>query len=106
MSNGNIFNGERAKRMRRERGLSILDVCSALHVSPSSYSRYETGKREPSYAVCVLLADLFGCSMEYLMGTDDEPGRGRVILSYEKAQEIKRALQDISEEAKRLLDQI
>lgn len=106
MTNGKLFNGERAKCIRRQKGLSILDVSGALHISPAAYSRYESGKREPSYAVCVMLADLLGCSLGYLMGDEDQPGSGRVILSPERAKQVRRALRDIADKSRELLDEL
>ena len=110
MTNGNriSFIGSRAKKIRKERGMSLSDMAEGLRMSVASYSRYESGARKPSYPAVAMMADLLGCSADYLTGSADEPGHGRTILSYQEAQELKGALmessRDLEDAAKRCRD--
>jgi transcriptional regulator with XRE-family HTH domain len=73
--------GERLRRDRTERGLSLRELARRLDVSASLVSQIETGKINPSvrtlYAIVselgVSLDDVFGSSAEDANGTPSEP---------------------------------
>lgn len=56
------------KDIRARKGLTQAEVASALGVSPVVYSRYETGSRQPSIDMLVQMADIFGVTVDYLLG--------------------------------------
>ena len=56
------------KDIRMRRGLTQSEVASALGVSSVVYSRYETGTRQPSIDAIIQMADIFGCSVDHLLG--------------------------------------
>ncbi len=56
------------KDIRLRKGLTQSEVASALGVSSVVYSRYETGTRQPSIDTIIQIADIFGCSVDYLLG--------------------------------------
>lgn len=43
-------------------------------MSPQVLSRYERGDREPDLKALFLLADFFGCSIDYLLEREDDFG--------------------------------
>lgn len=55
------------KEIRIMRNLKVQEVSDFLCCLPSVYSRYETGKREPSVDVLLKLSRLYGVSVDYLM---------------------------------------
>lgn len=59
------------KDIRTRKKLTQADVASALGVSSVVYSRYETGSRQPSIETLVQLADIFGVTVDYLLGRQD-----------------------------------
>ncbi len=59
------------KEIRTRKNLTQSEVASALGVSSVVYSRYETGSRQPSIDVLVQLADIFGVTVDYLLGRQD-----------------------------------
>ena len=59
------------KDIRTRRNLTQAEVASALGVSSVVYSRYETGSRQPSIETLVQLADIFGVTVDYLLGRQD-----------------------------------
>lgn len=59
------------KDIRLRKGLTQSEVASALGVSSVVYSRYETGKRQPSIDVLIQMADVFGVTVDYLLGRQD-----------------------------------
>ena len=59
------------KDIRIRKGLTQAEVASALGVSSVVYSRYETGTRQPSIEMLVQMADIFGVTVDYLLGRQD-----------------------------------
>lgn len=59
------------KDIRTRKNLTQADVANALGVSSVVYSRYETGSRQPSIDVLIQLADIFGVTVDYLLGRQD-----------------------------------
>ena len=56
------------KDIRVRKGLTQAEAASALGVSSVVYSRYETGSRQPSIDMLVQMADVFGVTVDYLLG--------------------------------------
>ncbi len=59
----------RLKSLRAEAGKTQNDMAEFLHVQRSTYGEYERGKIMPPYDKIKKLADYFGVSIDYLMGT-------------------------------------
>lgn len=59
------------KDIRVRRNLTQTDVANALGVSSVVYCRYETGARQPSVETLIQLADIFGVTVDYLLGRQD-----------------------------------
>lgn len=59
------------KDIRTRKNLTQADVANALGVSSVVYSRYETGSRQPSIEVLIQMADIFGVTVDYLLGRQD-----------------------------------
>ena len=87
--------GEKIKQLREENYLSQRDVAERIHISIGSYGAYESGKRKPlrNPEVYDKLADLFGCSKEYLMNDemDEMPGYASAPSAQESAPSAKKA---------------
>ena len=56
------------KDIRTQKNMTQADVANALGVSSVVYSRYETGARQPSAEVLIQMADIFGVTVDYLLG--------------------------------------
>lgn len=59
------------KDIRLRKGLIQSDVAAALGVSSVVYSRYETGKRQPSIDMLIQMADIFGVTVDFLLGRQE-----------------------------------
>lgn len=65
----------RLKKLRRKLGYTQEQVAKFLPVLRSTYAYYESGKTMPDIPTIVVIAKIFGCSLEYLLtGTEREPG--------------------------------
>lgn len=72
--------GQRIAALRKNAHLSQAELARALGVSPSAVGMYEQGRREPSAAGLVALAQIFGVSTDYLLtGKPAQPGDGEVL---------------------------
>lgn len=63
-------------KLREERikhGYTLKQIGSMIGVSEASVSLYETGKREPSNDTLKFLADLYGVTVDYLLGREESP---------------------------------
>ena len=60
--------GDRIKKLREQEGLLQREVASRLGISQQAVARWEKGKTEPDSATLVRLAEIFGCSVDYLLG--------------------------------------
>lgn len=61
----------RIRELREGRRMSQVRLSIELEVSQETVSAYESGKHYPSYTMLVKLSNLFGVSIDYLMGRSD-----------------------------------
>lgn len=59
---------QRMKDLREDADLSQKQVAAYLHCSQQAYSNYELGQRDIPSAVLIRLAELYGTSVDYLLG--------------------------------------
>jgi len=62
---------ERLARLREEAGYTKKEVANILNIDPSTYGKYELGKRQPDYETLIRLAELFNVSVDFLLGKTD-----------------------------------
>jgi repressor LexA len=70
---------ENLRVARKHRNMTQLQVASHLGISRSAYSHYETGFRDPDTDNLIRLADLFGVSVEFLLGIEDHQGSDPMV---------------------------
>lgn len=63
---------QRLKKLRTDKHLTQAQVAQRVSVTASMVSSYETDIRLPSYDVMMRLADLFGVSVDYLLGREEK----------------------------------
>ena len=64
---------QRLRNLREDRDLNQTAVAQVLHVSQTTYSRYESGSLDIPSASLVALAKLYGTSVDYLLNLTDDP---------------------------------
>ena len=57
---------ERLKDLRKEKGMTQIELATALGVSSGTVAMWETGKRKPSF-------EMFDKRIDYILGTSDDP---------------------------------
>lgn len=64
---------QRLRELRRERGLTQIQLAQKLNVSNGTVGMWETGKREPDFETITRLATFFHVSTDYLLGHVNNP---------------------------------
>lgn len=62
-----MFN-KRLRELRKEHKLTQEELANKIGVSVSTVAMYESNKRDPSTETLNLLANLFSCTVDYLLG--------------------------------------
>lgn len=65
--------GERLRELRLKRGLTQEALAKRLGFVKSTISQWESGNRVPSEDVLRQIAEIFGVSVDYLIGYSDIP---------------------------------
>lgn len=65
---------EKLRELRKLKGISQEELGTILHVSQRCYASWEQGRTEPNIEMLVKLADIFECSVDYLLGRANDIG--------------------------------
>lgn len=77
------------KDLRLEKNLKQKDVAKMLHIATNTLSQFENNKGRPSLEVLSAMADFYGCSIDYLVGRDDDYSAPTFYTSSEEQELIK-----------------
>lgn len=69
----------RLKELRKQKGLTLVELAKEVNLANNTLSRYERGAREPNISMLIKLADFFNVSIDYLIGR--EP-KSKTVKSY------------------------
>ena len=64
---------ERLRHLREDRDLNQTAIANVLHVSQTTYSRYESGALDIPSAALITLAKFYHTSTDYLLGLTNNP---------------------------------
>ncbi|MGI6649547.1 MAG: helix-turn-helix domain-containing protein [Bacillota bacterium] len=64
---------KRLEKLRTDKNLTHQQIADFLGVTRQAYGNYENGKREPDFETVKKLADFFGVSVDYLLGSTSNP---------------------------------
>ena len=62
----------RLKELRKEQGVTQMDVAIGIHAQVRVYQYYESGEKKPGFDSLIALADFFNVSIDYLVGRTDK----------------------------------
>ncbi len=63
--------GEKIKKLRQERGLSISELSSGLNVNGKTLIKWENGAVRMRLIYLIKIAEYFDVSMDFLLGLKD-----------------------------------
>ncbi len=69
---------ERLKDLRKEKGMTQIELATALGVSSGTVAMWETGKRKPSFEMFGKLTQVFDKRIDYILGTSDDPAPAKL----------------------------
>ena len=61
----------RLKELRKEKGLSQIQVAIFCDITEKTYQNYELMTREPKLEILIRIADFYNVSIDYLVGRTD-----------------------------------
>lgn len=64
---------KRLNEARKKAGITAQQMADWLGIELRSYRNYESGDREPSFAMLVKIANKLNVSTDYLLGRTDAP---------------------------------
>lgn len=64
---GNVIDGDKLRRLIKEKGMSVEGVASAIGVTPYAVYKYLSEERNPSLPAFVAIAELLEVEMEELI---------------------------------------
>lgn len=62
------------KELREDVGITQEELAKKIDTSQTNIGRWEKGLNEPTYSAIIKLADFFGCTVDYLVGREDDFG--------------------------------
>lgn len=106
---------ERLKKLRKDTGLTQVDVASKLGISQQAYASWERGIKKPTQENLVKIAQVLDVTVDYLVGNSEEKtdeldniellfrmnSKG---LTEEEKKVFRKELIDFMEERKKLFD--
>ena len=106
---------ERLKKLRKDAGLTQVDVANKLGISQPAYASWERGVKNPTQDNLVKIAQVLNVSVDYLVGNSEEKtdeldniellfrmnSKG---LTEEEKKVFRKELIDFMEERKKLFD--
>ncbi len=63
--------GKRLKDLRKERGLTLVELSNQVKIGKSIISLWEQDKCQPALDKVIALADFFDVSLDYIAGRKD-----------------------------------
>lgn len=60
------------KPLRKYKGITQKQAAAIFNVSTAAYNAWELGDAEPSIKTLIEMADYFNCSVDYLMGRNED----------------------------------
>jgi len=62
---------QRLKQCRKEKGYTQIEVATLCDITEKAYQNYELMTREPKLEILIRIADLYGVTLDYLVGRTD-----------------------------------
>lgn len=80
---------KRIKELRLSKGLSQAELAKILGYNQTAIGKYERGELEPSIETMEKLCDFFECSIDYLVGREDDFGNVTVVKASDLSEDEK-----------------
>ena len=68
---------KRIRDLREDRDWNQKKVATLLNMSQTGYSKYETGENDIPTRILIRLSEIYGTSIDYLLGLTNNPERNK-----------------------------
>ena len=79
---------ERIKKLRKQKDLTQEQLAEYMGISPQAVSRWETGASCPDISALPQLAELFGLTIDELLGVNEKKKRREINAIIAQAEEM------------------
>ncbi len=66
---------QRIRDLREDRDWNQSTIAKMLNMSQTGYSKYETGENDIPTRILIQLAEIYGTSIDYILGQTNNPTR-------------------------------
>ena len=63
---------KRIRDLREDKDITQAQLANILGMSQTGYSKYETGENDIPTQILIKLADFYGTTIDYILGSTDE----------------------------------
>ena len=70
------------RALREEKGKTQTQIAEIFKISRQVYANYENEINQPPLYLLIIMADYFQCSLDYLLGREDDLGSITVLPDY------------------------
>ncbi|NLI70057.1 MAG: helix-turn-helix transcriptional regulator [Firmicutes bacterium] len=74
--------GKRLKSLRENKGLTQRELAELVNLSQQTIGHYEVGRAKPDIETLQKFADIFNCSVDYILNRSDDPRPPAAPASY------------------------
>lgn len=86
---------ERLREQREKYGMSQRTAAKRLNIAPATISGYECGERTPNLLMILSLSYLYNCSVDYLLGKNNDDGSHVYIDVTELSEKKRKAVDEL-----------
>ena len=86
---------ERLREQREKHSMSQAAVAKRLKIGPATISGYERGERTPSLFMILRFSYLYNCSVDYLLGKNNNDSSRIYIDVTELSEKQRKAITDL-----------
>lgn len=86
---------ERLKKQREKYGMSQRTAAKRLGIAPATISGYERGERTPNLLMILSFSYLYNCSVDYLLGKNNDDGAHVYIDVTELSEKKRKAVDEL-----------
>ena len=91
---------EKIKELREEKEKSQYQVSRELNIARYTYANWEQGRSEPSINDLEKLSNYFSCSVDYLLGLEDDLGIKKTPTINYREEKLLRAFNKLNDAEK------
>jgi transcriptional regulator with XRE-family HTH domain len=82
------MSGERLRKLRKQAGVTVIEIADHLEMTAPAYRRYERGEVDPKISQCQQICMFIGCRIQDIWGAEDVPESVNVSYTAKPGQTV------------------